>query len=65
MPEKVRALVGILTTVVFLSIGSMLLAEGERGWGSVLLALGAFRGAWAARQIVSIVNPGDDESAAR
>jgi hypothetical protein len=60
MPEKVRAFVGILTTVVFLSIGAMLLGEGEKGWGSVLLALGAFRGAWAARQIVQIVN-GPDE----
>lgn len=61
MPAKVRAFVGVVTTIVFLTIGSMLLGEGHTRWASVVLALGALRGALVAQQIVKMVSPPEEE----
>ena len=65
MPEKVRAFVGVLTTVMFLAVGSMLLNEGHTGWASVVLALGAFRGAVVAKQIVQMFTREEEPPPAR
>jgi hypothetical protein len=64
MPERVRAFVGVLTTLVFLAIGMMLLGEGQTGWASVLLALGAFRGAVVAKQLVDLYGAREEPPAA-
>jgi hypothetical protein len=51
VPSRVRVAVGVLSTVVFLGIGAILLSEGHTGVASVLLAIGAFRGAWLVREL--------------
>ncbi len=49
--SRFRVGVGILSTITFLGLGALLLAGGNTGIGSVLLAIGAFRGAVLAREV--------------
>ncbi len=61
MTPKVRALVGVMTTLVFLGLGGMLYAEQRYPVAGLLGALGVFRGVFAARQWMASIAPEDPE----
>ena len=49
--SRFKLLTGVMSTVTFLGLGALMLAEGRTGVGAVLLAIGAFRGAWLVREL--------------
>lgn len=51
MSTSLRAMIGILTALVFLGIGASLYTEQQPVLGIVLMALGAFRAVVAALQV--------------
>lgn len=48
---KVRATIGVLTAILFLSLGVMTLGEDQGRVGGLLLALGVLRGIFAIQQV--------------
>ncbi len=57
MSERLRILVGVLSTVMFLGLGGLMLSEERTGLGAVFLAIGLLRGSLLARQLF-----GNDET---
>lgn len=48
---RVRLFLGIFTTVLFLVIGALLIAEQRPQYGAIVIALGLLRGILAIRQV--------------
>lgn len=53
MNQKGRLLVGLVTTGVLLSVGSLMLVEGQTLWGGIAVVFGIFRAAVLFRQVQS------------
>lgn len=48
--HRVRLATGLVSTATFLVLGLWMLGEQHTGVAAVLLAIGAFRGAWLAKE---------------
>jgi surface antigen len=59
---KTKAMLGVVTTMVFVVLGMTLVAAGNTKVGAVLMALGLLRGSVAGRQITILLDEGDDRS---
>ena len=63
MSSLIRALIGVLTTVVFLWIGFWLWNAEQPLVGGALIVLGAFRGVVAVRQLTWAFRRDEDDPA--
>jgi len=61
--KKTRALLGVVTTTVFIVIGLSILMGGGTKLGAVIMALGLLRGSFASRQISEIFESEDEDPA--
>jgi hypothetical protein len=59
--RKTRAMVGVVTTTVFIVIGMSVLMGGSTKVGAVLMALGLLRGSFASRQISALFEDEDED----
>ena len=61
MNKKTRAMLGVVTTTVFIVIGMSILLSGNTKVGAVVMALGLLRGSFASRQISEIFDDAAEE----
>ena len=55
LSPRLRVLLGLITTSLFLMVGATFLAEGNNAFGYLLLALGAYRAYLLVKQIRRLI----------